>query len=173
MAKLVTVHHPEQVSHQARDYVKSYILFPSGLVGLICLIGAVGGLGYQLIGTDTYTWSTFYQSSGLILVGVAIGFAQTQYHKYLLRRFPEVFAARMRRGSIAQRKKIKKEIQPMTITHPGRQLIPFAYVLGIASLVGGALVALTYGEVAAVPAFLMPWAGFFWAKNFFWRSVIK
>ena len=51
MARLITIRRPEQITQQAQEYVKSYILLPSGLVGLLCLIGGVGGLGYQLIAT--------------------------------------------------------------------------------------------------------------------------
>ena len=171
--RLITVHRSEQISQQAHQYVKSYILFPSGLLGLICLIGGVGGLGYQLIVTDKYTWGTFYQSSGLIVLGVALGVAQSRYHQYLLRRFPEVLAARMRHASARQRAKTKKESQPVTIDHPGRRFIPLAYVAGMTILVGSAVAAFMYGHVSVVPALLMPWAGFYWARLFSWRSVVK
>lgn len=173
MARLVAVRRPEEIVQQAQEYVKSYILFPSGLVGLICLIGGVGGLGYQLIATDSYTWGTFYQSSGLILLGVLLGVAQTRYHQFLLRRFPEVFAARMRTASTKQGGKAKKEPQSVTIDHSGRQFVPVAYAVGVGLLVGSALLASTYGEVSVVPALLIPWAGFYWARLFFWRSVVK
>jgi hypothetical protein len=171
--RLITIQRPEQITQQAHEYVKSYILFPSGLVGLICLIGGVGGLGYQLIATDSYTWATFYQSSGLITLGAVMGLAQTRYQQYLLTQFPEVLAARMRRASTRQGAKAKKQPQPVTIDHPGRPLIPLAYLVGVMSLVGGAMVAFMYGQVSAVPALLMPWAGFYWARLFFWQSVVK
>ncbi|HSA62135.1 MAG TPA: hypothetical protein VLE03_07840 [Nitrospiraceae bacterium] len=173
MARLITVRRPEQITQQAHEYVKSYILFPSGLVGLICLIGGVGGLGYQLIATESYTWDTFYQSSGLIALGVVMGVGQTRYHQYLLRRFPEVLAARMRQASTKRGAKAKKEAQPVTIDHPGRPFIPVAYVAGTAILVGSGMMAYLYGQVSIVPAILMPWAGFYWARLFFWRSVVK
>src|SRR5262249_23393998 len=150
----------------------SYILFPSGLVGFISLIGGVGGLGYQLLATDSYTWATFYQSSALIVLGVLVGIAQTRYHQFVLREFPEVLAARMRQAAI-RKKKGKKEREPTRIDHPGRQFVPLAYVLGASVLIGSAFAASTYGQVGLVPAVLMPWAGFYWARLFFWRRVIK
>jgi len=171
--RLISVHRPEQIMQQAHEYVKSYILLPSGLVGLICLIGGVGGLGYQLIATDSYTWDTFYQSSGLIALGVVMGVAQTRYHQYLLRQFPEVLAARVRQASTRQGAKAKKEPQSLAIEHPGRPFIPLVYVVGVTILVGSAIVAFMYGQVSMVPAVLMPWAGFYWARLFFWRSVVK
>ena len=173
MARLISVHRPEQIMQQAHEYVKAYILLPSGLVGLICLIGGVGGLGYQLIATDSYTWGTFYQSSGLITAGVVMGMVQTRYHQYLLRRFPEVLAARMRQAAVKRGSKPKKEPPPQPIDHPGRSFIPLAYVIGMMALVGGALVSVLYGQVSIVPALLMPWAGFYWARLFLWRSIVK
>jgi hypothetical protein len=158
---------------QALEYVKTYILLPSGFLGLICLVGSVGGLGYQLFATDSYTWDTFYQSSGLFLSGIGLGAAQTLYQRYLLREFPEVLAARLRAGLNRQKGKIKKQSEPPDIEHSGRQLIPVAYVLGIGLLVGSAIAAFSYGRVQMIPALLMPWAGFYWAKLFLWRRVIN
>lgn len=173
MPKLITIQHPEEISKQAREYVKAYILMPSGLVGMFCLVVGVVGLGYQLIASDSYTWDTFYYSSGLIVLGVILGTAQTQYHLYLFRQFPDALAARMRRGPVTQRGKAKKDAQAPEIDHPGRPLLPLAYVAGIAALLGSAVLANLYGQVNTVPAVMMPWAGFYWAKLFFWRSVIK
>jgi hypothetical protein len=171
--KLITVHHPEQVAQQALAYVKTYILLPSGFMGLVCLVGGVGGLAYQLVASDNYTWDTFYQSSGLILLGVLIGLSQTRYQQYLFRQFPEVFAARMKLAEARQRGKAKKEMLPGDIEHPGRSFIPFAYLIGITLLLGSAVLAFTIGRVHMVPALLMPWMGFYWARVFFWRSAIK
>jgi hypothetical protein len=171
--KLVTVWREEDVLTQAKHYVRSYILFPSGILGLICMIGGVGGLGYQFIASDTYTWGTFTASSGLLLLGVACGWVQTRYHRYLLETVPHVFAARMR--SVVQRRKKKSKVdsKELEIEHPGRALISFAYLCGAALLVAGSFLAFTKGSVDAVPAFLMPWAGFYWGKLFFWRGVIR
>ena len=96
MPKLITVQRPEQITRQAQDYVKTYILIPSGLVGLVSMLGGVAGLGYQLFATDLYTWQTFLQSTALIALGAALGFAQSRYHFYLLQTFPDVLAARVR-----------------------------------------------------------------------------
>lgn len=173
MPRLISVHRPELIEQQAHEYVKSYILVPSGLIGLVCLVGGVGGLGYQLIATDSYTWNTFYQSSGLIAIGVIMGVLQTRYHQYLLKKCPEVLAARMRQASMRQGARAKKDSQHVAIEHPGRSLIPLAYVAGMTVLVGSAAGALVYGQVSAVPALLMPWTGFYWARLFFWRRVVK
>lgn len=172
MPKLVTLNHPDQVSLQAREYVRTYILFPSGIIGLLCLVGVVGGLGYQLLASDSYTWDTFYFSSGLLVAGIILGIGQTSYHRYLFKEFPEALAARMKLATGKQKSKTKKESIGDIIDHPGRSLIPVAYLVGIVMLVGGSAMAITYGQVAAFPAFLTPWAGFYWAKLFLWRRVI-
>ena len=173
MARLVTLRRPEEVAQQAQEYVKSYILFPSGMVGLACLIGGIGGLGYQLIATESYTWDTFYQSSGLILVGLVFGMAQTSYHQFLMKRFPEVFAARLRVASMRRGAKAKREPQTVTINHAGRGLVPLVYAGGVAILMGSAFAAVVYGQVGTVAALLLPWAGFFWARLLLWRKVVK
>jgi hypothetical protein len=170
--KLINVQHPQHTTHQAQEYVKTYIVLPSGFLGLICVIGAVGGLGYQWLSTDSYTWDTFYQSSGLFLSGVGLGAAQTLYQRYLLREFPEVLAARMKEGLNRQKGKLKKRSDATTIEHPGRQFVPLAYLLGVTLLVGSTIAVSAYGRVSLVPALLMPWAGFYWARLFLWRRVI-
>jgi hypothetical protein len=170
--KLITIHHPEQVAQQAREYVRTYILFPSGIVGLLCLVGTIGGLVYQLLASDSYTWTTFYFSSGLIALGIMIGTGQTSYHRYLYKQFPEALAARMRLAPGKQKGKPKKDSPQETIDHQGRNLVPLAYMVGIVMLVGSSIAAIIYGQVEAIPAFLMPWAGFYWAKLFLWRRVI-
>jgi hypothetical protein len=45
--------------------------------------------------------------------------------------------------------------------------------VGIGLLVGSSLWAIVYGSMDGVPAILMPWAGFYWSKLFFWRSVVR
>ncbi|MDH5640235.1 MAG: hypothetical protein OEY28_03000 [Nitrospira sp.] len=172
MPKLITLNHPDQVSQQAREYVRTYILMPSGMLGLVCLLGTVGGLGYQLMASDDYTWDTFYYSSGLLLLGIILGTGLTAYHRYLFREFPQAFAARMKLATGKQSTKAKKEMADDIIDHAGRSLIPVAYLVGIATLVGASGTAIVYGQVEPFPAFLTPWAGFYWAKLFLWRRVI-
>ncbi len=173
MPRLVTAHRADQTLQFAHQYVKTYILFPAGLVGLPCMLAGVGGLAYQMIGSDNYTWNTFYQSSGQLVLGIALGVIQTRYHRYLLREFPEVFAARIRDRLTRKRGKNKKEAATTEFDHPGRGWIPLAYVTGITLLVGSGIAVYSYGAVNAFPAFLLPWAGFYWARLFSWRKIIK
>ena len=94
MAKLVKEWRNEDIQTQARHYIRTYILLPSGFLGLICMLGGIGTLGYQLVTSETYTWTTFTTSSALLVLGGLIGWLQTRYHRYLLETVPSVFAAR-------------------------------------------------------------------------------
>lgn len=172
MPKLVKEWRNDDIHTQARHYVKTYIMLPAGFLGLVCMLGAIGTLGYQLISSGTYTSATFMTSTALLLIGGLCGWVQTRYHRYLLQTVPDVFAARMR--SAVQRTQRKKTAPAIpSIEHPGRRLIPVGYVTGSALLVGSSIVAILFGSIDPVPAVLMPWAGFYWGKLFFWRPVIK
>ena len=109
MAKLISLKQQEGHDARATAYIKAYMLFPAGILGLISMIGGVGGLGYQLIATDSYTWWTFLQSSGLLLLGGVLGWVQTTYHRWILTNRPEVFAARMRQPTVSKSGKPKRE----------------------------------------------------------------
>jgi ABC-type Co2+ transport system permease subunit len=52
-------------------------------------------------------------------------------------------------------------------------LIPVAYVLGCGLLLSASGWAIMQGAMDAVPAILMPWAGFYWSKLFFWRGIVN
>ena len=173
MPKLVKEWRSEDIQTQARHYIRTYILLPSGFLGLVCMLGGVGTLGYQLIASGTYTWTTFTISSALLVLGGLCGWLQTRYHRFLLETVPEVFAARMRTAVQRTQRKAKAEPVIPPIDHPGRNLVPFAYVAGAGLLLGGSLWAILYGSVDVAPAMLMPWAGFYWGKLFFWRGVVK
>jgi len=173
VAKLVAVNRRDEIETQAKYYVRSYILLPSGMLGLLCMLGGIGGLGYQFIATGSYTWATFLASSGLLLVGGLCGTAQTGYHRYLFRTVPEVFAARMRAAIGKSGKKTRIAPQATEISHPGRALVPLGYVAGVLVLFAASALALLKGSVDAVPALLLPWAGFYWGKLFLWRGIVR
>lgn len=172
MPKLVTVLRPEKIQEQARFYVRSYILLPAGVVGLFCMIGGVGSLGYQLLANHTYTWLTFLSSSVLLVVGALCGWAQTRYHCYLFTTFPEVYAARMRTAVVQRSKKAKVEPDVPSIHHPGRGFVPAISIAGAALIFGASAAAIVRSDLDPLPALLMPWAGFYWAKLFSWRGVV-
>ncbi len=173
MPKLVTVKQQEGQDAKATAYVKAYILFPAGILGLVSMVGGVGALGYQLIATDTYTWETFLQSCGLLVLGGGLGWLQTTYHRSILRNRPEVFAARMRQPTTKKGGRPKREGGSTQDSPSGSPWAPVAYMAGLALLLFGSTVGVVYGAVYPVAAYFLPWAGFFWAKLFFWRTVLK
>lgn len=173
MPKLVSRWRKEEIGVQAEQYVRSYILFPSGMLGLVCMLGGLGGLGYQVVASSSYTWRTFLASSGLLLVGGLCGVAQTLYHRYLLKTVPEAFAARMRTAAGKPGKKAHNVPGQIRIDHPGRAFVPLGYAGGLSLLLACSALALVNGAVDALPAILMPWAGFYWGKLFMWRGVIQ
>ena len=171
MPKLVTVKQQEGQSAKATAYIKAYMLFPAGILGLISMVGGVGALGYQLIATDTYTWETFLQSSGLLMLGGVLGWLQTTYHRWILRYRPEVFAARMRQPAIKKSGRPKRESGPSQETPSGSPWAPVAYVVGLAFLLTGSTVAVLYGAVYPVAAYFLPWAGFFFGRSSFFGEL--
>ncbi len=173
MPKLVTVLRPEKIEEQARYYIRSHILLPAGMVGLVCMIGGVGSLGYQLLVNHTYSWLTFLSSSALLVVGALCGWAHARYHRYLFASFPEVYAARMRTAVAQRSKKAKADPEVPSIEHPGRGFVPVISIAGAALIFGASAAAIVRGDLDPLPALLMPWAGFYWAKLFSWRGVVE
>ena len=147
MAKLISLKQQEGHDARATAYIKAYMLFPAGILGLISMIGGVGGLGYQLIATDSYTWWTFLQSSGLLLLGGVLGWVQTTYHRWILTNRPEVFAARMRQPTVSKSGKPKRESAASQEQASGSPWAPGAYMVGLALLLAGSMVSMLYGAV--------------------------
>jgi signal transduction histidine kinase len=172
MPKLVTVLRPEKIDEQARYYVRSHILLPAGTIGLVCMVGGVGSLGYQLLVNHTYSWITFLTSSILLAVGAACGWGQARYHRYLFTTFPDVYAAKMRTAVAQRNRKARAEPEVPAIEHPGRAYVTAISIAGAALIFGASAVAIIYGELDPVPAVFVPWAAFYWAKLFSWRGVV-
>ena len=128
MGKVITAKRKESSVEQAEAYIKTYILFPSGLLGLLAMIIGILALVYQLI-IETYDEWTFAKSSLLIVVGIIFGWMQTRYHRYILRESPEFFSSRMKSSAVRSVARGKKSPSEVELTHPGRKLIPFAYIL--------------------------------------------
>jgi hypothetical protein len=108
----------------------------------------------------------------LLVVGALCGWAQTRYHRYLFATFPEVYAARMRTAVVQRSKKAKAEPEVPSIEHSGRGFVPVISITGAALIFGASAAAIVRGDLDPLPALLMPWAGFYWAKLFGWRGVV-
>lgn len=168
MPKLVTAKRLEGEQEKAREYVRSHILFPSSVLGLIFMLAGAGTLIFQFV-ADQYGWWTFLQSTGLLLAGAIVGWGQTKYHRYLLLQHPAHFAGRMKGGGKTKNPR-KAVLLPQT-EHPGRRLVPWLYAAGLIGLFGAGALAVAVGQVYFAAGFTLPWAGFFWAKLYFWRDL--
>jgi len=171
MGKIITAKRTEGEEERAQQYIRTYILFPSGLMGLLAMVIGVLSLVYQLI-IETYNEMTFVQSSGLLVVGMILGWGLTQYHKHILRTHPEFFASRMKKMSQSGPPKPKKSTQEVELTHTGRGLVPLWYFLGISLLIGLSIWSMSTDSLDYMASVSLPWAGFFWGKLFSWRKVI-
>jgi hypothetical protein len=171
MPKIITSRRLEGESEKAREYVRTHIVLPSSVLGLIFMVAGMAALIYQFL-YISYDWRTFAESAGLLLTGMVFGWAQTRYHHYLLREFPENFAGRFRLFARNRAKRPRKEMTIPPIEHPRRNLVPFGYALGTVVLFTAAAMSSTLGQTYYVAAFLLPWVGFFWAKVYFWRGVL-
>ncbi len=171
MGKIITVRRTEGEGDRAQQYVRSYILFPSGLMGLLTMVIGILSLVYQLI-IETYNEMTFVQSSGLIFIGIVLGWGVTQYHKYILREHPAFFASRMKKMTQGGPPKPRKSTSEVELIHRGRSLVPLWYFIGISLLLGLSLWSMSTDSLDYMAAAALPWAGFFWGKLFSWRKVI-
>ncbi len=176
MPKIITPRRLEGEADKAREYVKTHILFPSGLLGLIFMISGMASLAYQFLSEsfgETYSWHTFLESTGLLVLGGLLGWAQTRYHRFLLRAYPEHFAHRMKTFARPRRSRPKRHAPSPPLMHRGRGWVPFGYLAGCLGLFSASALSSMLGHVYYVAALLLPWAGFFWAKLFFWRGVLR
>jgi len=171
MAKVISTKRLEGESEKARNYIRSYILFPSSILGLLAIVIVVFSLVYQLI-QGSYAINTFTFSSGLMLVGIMIGWGQTRYHKFLLRAYPSFFASRMKQRTSRSLHQAKKQVSEAAPDHRGRWLVPWCYLFCISGIISMSGLALRNAALDPLAAFSLPWAGFFWAKMFFWRDII-
>lgn len=172
MGKVITTKRMEGELEKAQDYVRTHILFPSGLLGLAAMVVGVVGLLVQLI-AGSYEVATFLSSSALLLLGVVVGWGQTKYHQFLLREYPAFFASRLRTTTQRTLHRAKKAVSEAPADHRGRGWVPLLYVIGIVLFIAASAWSVSAADLSAIPAFTLPWAGFFWAKMFFWKGIVK
>ncbi|MFO0773763.1 MAG: hypothetical protein U0172_03750 [Nitrospiraceae bacterium] len=169
MAKLRSSHREASVLSKAQDYIRTHVIFPSALLGIILLVAATMGLAYQYL-AETYQPSTFLQSTGLAVVGALAGWGHSRYQRYLLANFPDALAAKLDAFLKKDVTRAKKH-GPKPLDHPGRSWMPLVYVLVILLLLGLAFSAGAWGTVYPVAAYLLPAAGFFCARVYAWKDL--
>ena len=79
----------------------------------------------------------------------------------------------MRQPTVSKSGKPKRESAASQEQASGSPWAPGAYMVGLAVLLAGSMVSMIYGAVHPIAACFLPWAGFFWAKLFFWKSMLK
>ena len=84
-----------------------------------------------------------------------------------------MFAARLQQPTVSKSGKPKRESAASQEQASGSPWAPGAYMVGLAILLAGSMLSVLYGVVHPIAACFLPWAGFFWAKLFFWKSVLK
>jgi|CXWL01.1.fsa_nt_gi hypothetical protein len=171
MSKLLTAKRLGNDAALAQQYVKTHILLPASILGLICLVAGAGTIIYQFIASNYGGW-TFLESMLLLILGGLIGWGQTRYQRFLYEAHPAVFANRMKSSSRPAHKQRKREPVQVSPVHQGQRLVPYLYALGVITIVACSTASWVHGYVEWVAALLIPWAGFFWAKLYAWRSVI-
>ena len=137
------------------------------------MVGGVGSLGYQLLVNHTYSWVTFLTSSVLIAVGAACGLGQARYHRYLFATFPERVCGTDADSCGSTQQEVPRPSRRCRRSSTlGVVLSLRISIAGAALIFGASAVAIIRGELDPLPAVLVPWAGFYWAKLFCWRGVV-
>ncbi len=171
MAKLISPHHDSSTASRAKEYLRSHVVFPSALLGIILLIASTMGLIYQYL-SETYEPMTFLQSTALAMIGALTGWGQSRYHRYVLGRYPEIFSARLSASPTKQRSRSRRRaLLAGGPEHPGRRWVPLWYLLAVATLLGLSFSAAAWGSVYAVSSYLLPWTGFFCARVYSWKEL--
>ena len=70
----------------------------------------------------------------------------------------------------SRKAKAKTEPEVPAIEHPGRGFVTAISIAGAVLVFGSSAAAYMYGDLDLLPALLVPWAGFYWAKLFCWRG---
>ena len=169
MPKFVTVKKAENERQQAAQYLKTSLVYPSALMGLIGLVFGYGGVIYLMIRgrpmVELLTTSLILLSSGLLL-----GLLQALYQHYLFRSHQEVFSDRIHRSKLRLSGRVKKIGDPVRAEHKGRWAIPYIYLAGWAGFVS--LVILHAEKLNYFSAIFLVLAGFHNARFFYLKRLI-
>ena len=170
MPKLVTVKKTGIERQQAVRYIKNSFVYPSALIGLVCLVVGYGAVIYLMIRgrpmEGLLTHSLF-----LLAVGLALGLLQAIYQHYLFRAHPGYFAERVRQNDLRLSGRFKKIGLPPTVEHSFRWAVPIAY-LAAASAASYSII-LWYPNVNLLSAVLLVLAGFHNIRFFYMKRLVK
>jgi hypothetical protein len=119
---------------------------------------------------DSLTLQALGISFLLFVAGVALGWGQVRYERYLVQTCPEYLARKQKVLDAAKEyKRPKRDLAIGGPHHPGRRIAVLAYALGVLGML--ALSITFVNQVGVYPAFFLPWAGYFNAKVILWRQL--
>ncbi|HET6465872.1 MAG TPA: hypothetical protein VLY20_07455 [Nitrospiria bacterium] len=170
MPKFITVKKAEQEHRQAARYLKSSLVYSSALIGLISLILGYGSLLYLMFKGRPLT-ELLIDSLILLSSGLVVGLFQAGYQHYLYNTHPDYFADRMRRAELRLSRQLKKLGDPIKVEHPGRWAVPYLYLIGWLAFAG--LIVIYTPKLNVLSVVFLPMAGFFNARFFYLKRLIK
>ena len=169
MPKIVTARRRENEKDRARLYLKSRLIMPTFPLGAATL---VAGYGYMLLFLSPLTTGMVLGSTILLLFGALWGWCHTRYERYLLSACPEYLARKQKLfDATRDYKRVSRELPAHGPLHPGRRLALIWYAVGGSSMIG--ITVYYLDQMGAVPALLLPWAGYFNAKIIFLRDLLR
>ena len=170
MVRIVTAKKAESARQKAEMYVKTSIIYPSALMGLVSLVLGYGALIYLLF-KGRFFPSIIIDSFVLLGVGVVLGLIQFFHQRFLLDHFPEYYADRRKRMErIRSRQTRKLEIVEKP-TYRGHQFVPYVYLVGFSAAV--AVIVLYAGRLNPVSAVFLVLAGIYNIRFFFWKRKLR
>jgi hypothetical protein len=169
MVKVASVRKTENEREKAAAQVKSSIVIPSAFLGLVSIILGYGGVIYLMFkGGDLAV--LIPDSFILLLAGIALGLAQSLYHRFLFDRFPEYYANRRRRAEALRSKNVRKMEILSKPSHAGSWLVPVFYLAGLGGAV--ALIVFYAARLNPLAAVFLLLAGFYNVRFFFWKKKL-
>jgi hypothetical protein len=170
MVRVITARKAESERQKAIQYVKTSIIYPSALLGLISLVLGYGALIYLLF-KGRFFASIVLDSFILLGVGILLGWFQYFYQRFLFENYPEYYAERRRRAERLRTGQARKLDILEKPDHKGRRIIPFVYLV---AFVGAVAMIITYAtRLNPISAVFLLLAGFYNVRFFFWKRKLR
>jgi hypothetical protein len=170
MVRVATVRRAESEQQKAIQYIKTSIVYPSALLGLISLVLGYGALIY-LFFKGRFFANVVLDSFILLGVGVLLGWLQYFYQRYLFENFPEYYAERRRRAERLRSGQARKLAVLEKPNHKGRRIVTYIY---IGAFVGAVAMMITYAtRLNPLSSVFLLLAGFYNVRFFFWKRKLR
>ena len=170
MVRVATVKKYESERQKAVQYVKTTIIFPSALLGLVSILLGYGALIYLLF-KGSFLATVVIDSLILLGAGILLGLGQCLYHRYLFNKFPDYYAQRRRRSEQMRAGNIRKVNTVTKPEHSGRWMVPYLYLAGFAVVV--TMIVIYAPRLNPLSAVFLLLAGFYNIRFFFWKRKLR